>query len=146
LQVLLDINSTQTEKELAEQLGVMQQAISILLRTMGKVQKEGRWVPHELSENNQNWRRDIALTLLSKFRKKDFLHKIIQAIKSGFFMITLNVENHGLTLVNLRYRRESPISIPGRFCSVPDGIGKVCSSTSCYKRVKQSLQITTIHY
>ncbi|KAL6255666.1 hypothetical protein P5V15_012913 [Pogonomyrmex californicus] len=44
---------------------------------MGKVQKEGRWVPHELSEDNKNCRRDTALTLLSKFRKKDFLHKII---------------------------------------------------------------------
>jgi len=39
LQALLDINSTQTEKELAEQLGVTQQAISVRLHTMGKVQK-----------------------------------------------------------------------------------------------------------
>ena len=39
LQALLDINSTQTEKELAEQLGVMQQAISVRLHRMGKVQK-----------------------------------------------------------------------------------------------------------
>jgi len=30
-----------------------------------------------LSEDNKNRRRNIALTLLSKFRKKDFLHKII---------------------------------------------------------------------
>ncbi|KAL6267958.1 hypothetical protein P5V15_001027 [Pogonomyrmex californicus] len=45
LQALLDINSAQTEKELAEQLGVTQQPISVRLHTMGKVQKEGRWVP-----------------------------------------------------------------------------------------------------
>jgi len=44
---------------------------------MGKIQKEGRCVPHELSEDNKNRRRDTALTLPSKFRKKDFLHKII---------------------------------------------------------------------
>jgi len=44
---------------------------------MEKIQKEGRWVPHELSEDNKKRRRDIALTLLSKFRKKDFLYKII---------------------------------------------------------------------
>jgi len=30
-----------------------------------------------LSENKKNRRHDTALTLLSKFRKKDFLHKII---------------------------------------------------------------------
>jgi len=76
LQVLPDINSAQTEKGLAEQLCIMQQAICVRLNTMGKVQKEGRWVPHELSENKNRWH-DTALTLLSKFRKKNFLHKII---------------------------------------------------------------------
>jgi len=42
LQALLNINSAQTEKELAEQLGVMQQAIFVRLHTIEKVQKEGR--------------------------------------------------------------------------------------------------------
>jgi len=55
----------------------MQQAISVCLHTMRKIQKEGRWVAHELSEDNKNRWRDTALTLLSKFRKKDFLHEII---------------------------------------------------------------------
>jgi len=41
LQILLDINSAQTEMELAEQLGVTKQAISVRLHTIGKVQKEG---------------------------------------------------------------------------------------------------------
>jgi len=76
LQALLNINSAQTEKKLAEQLGVTQQVICIRLQTMGKVQKEGRWVPHELSDN-KNRRRNTALTLRSKFGEKDFLHKII---------------------------------------------------------------------
>jgi len=44
---------------------------------MGKVDKEGKWVPHKLSEDKKNSRHDTAHTLLSKFRKKDFLHKII---------------------------------------------------------------------
>jgi len=77
LQAQLDINSAQTEKELAEQLGVTQQAISVGLYTMGKVQKEGRLVRHELSEDNKNRQRDTALTLLSMFRKNYFLYKII---------------------------------------------------------------------
>jgi len=76
LQALLDINSAQTEKKLAKQLGVTQQAISVRLHMVGQVQKEGRWVPHELSEDNKNRRRDTPLTLLSKFREKYFLHKI----------------------------------------------------------------------
>jgi len=72
MQALLDINSAQTEKELAEQLGVTQQAISVCLHTMRKVQREGRWIPHELSEVIKNRRRDTEYTLLSKFRKKRF--------------------------------------------------------------------------
>jgi len=42
LQALLDINSTRTEKKLAEQLVVTQQAISIRLYMMGKIQKKDR--------------------------------------------------------------------------------------------------------
>ncbi|KAL6265728.1 hypothetical protein P5V15_002532 [Pogonomyrmex californicus] len=95
----------------------MQQTISVRLHTMGKVQKEGRWVPHELSEDNKNRRRDTALTLLSS-SKKIFCTKSLQAMKSGFFMITLNVKNHGLTLVNLRHRRQSPISTPRRLLCI----------------------------
>jgi len=78
LQALLNTNSAQTEKEkLGEQLGVMQQAVSVRLHTMGKIQKEGSWVPYELSEDSKNRRHEIPFTLLSKFREKDFLHKII---------------------------------------------------------------------
>jgi len=40
LQTLLDINSARTEKELAAQLCVTQQAISVCLRTIGKIQEE----------------------------------------------------------------------------------------------------------
>jgi len=35
---------------LAEQLGVSQAAISMRLHAMGKVQKIGKWVPHELND------------------------------------------------------------------------------------------------
>jgi len=77
----LDINPAQTKKQLAEQLSITQQAIFVRLRTIEKVRNEGRWIPHELSEDNKNRRRDTALTLFLKFRKKDFLHKIITGIE-----------------------------------------------------------------
>lgn len=44
---------------------------------MGKIQKEGRWVPHLLSVDNKARRCDTALSLLSRFKRKDFLHKIV---------------------------------------------------------------------
>ena len=47
LQALLDEVDSQTQKQLAEQLSVSQQAVSNRLREMGKIQKVGRWMPHE---------------------------------------------------------------------------------------------------
>jgi len=45
LQALLDEDNLQTQKQLAEQLSVSQQAVSNCLREMGKIQKViGRWV------------------------------------------------------------------------------------------------------
>jgi len=90
LSTLLNINSAQTKKELAEQLGITQQAISVHLHTMGK-QKEGRWISNELSEDSENRRRHC----IQSSGKKIFCTKSLQPMKNGFFMITLNVENHG---------------------------------------------------
>ena len=49
LQALLDEDDTQTQQELADQLNVSQKAVSIRLKSMGKIQKVGKWVPHELN-------------------------------------------------------------------------------------------------
>jgi len=75
---------------------------------MGKVQKEGRWVLHELTEDNKNRRHDTALTLLSKFGKKDFLYRIITNEK-WILYDNPKRRNHELIMVNLRHRRQNPI-------------------------------------
>jgi len=41
---------------LAEQLGISQAAISMRLHAMGKVQKIGKWVPHELNDRQMERR------------------------------------------------------------------------------------------
>jgi len=45
LQALLDEDDIQSQKMLAEQLGVSQ--VAMRLHAMGKDQKIGKWVPHE---------------------------------------------------------------------------------------------------
>jgi len=51
LQALLDKDDTQSQKMLAEQLGVSQAAISMRLHAKKeKVQKIGKCVPHELND------------------------------------------------------------------------------------------------
>ena len=52
LQVLLDEVACQTQKQLAKSLNVAQQTISDHLQAMGKILKEGKWVPHQLNKTN----------------------------------------------------------------------------------------------
>jgi len=77
LQALLDKNDSQTQKQLAEQLSVSQQVVSNRLREIRKIQKVGRWVPHELNER-QRWRgAKTCEILLERYRRKSFLHRIL---------------------------------------------------------------------
>ena len=77
LQELLDQNSAQTQQQLAEKLGITQQAISEILRALGKIQKHGRWVPHELTQEQREKRVDTCLSLLSRQKRKSFLWKLV---------------------------------------------------------------------
>jgi len=86
LEQLLDENPCHTQVELATALGVTQQTISVWLKKLGKIQKEGHWaLPHVLSESNKARRCDTALSLLSRFKRKDFLHKIVTGDEKWVF-------------------------------------------------------------
>lgn len=77
LQALLDEDDRQTQKQLADALNISQQAISKRLRAMGKIQKEGKWIPYELNERNKQKRKTSCGILLEKHRRKSFLHRIV---------------------------------------------------------------------
>ncbi|UYV61111.1 ERCC5 [Cordylochernes scorpioides] len=64
LQALLDEDSTQTQEKLAKQLQVSQGAVSLRLNSLRMTQKLSRWVPHELSERQQEWRLDADAMLI----------------------------------------------------------------------------------
>jgi len=76
LQTLLDENDTQSQKMLAEQLGVSQAAISMQLHAMGKVQKIGKWVP-QLNDRQMERRQNTCQILLARQKRKSFLHRIV---------------------------------------------------------------------
>jgi len=69
LQALLDEDDTQSQKMLAEQLGVSQAAISMRLHIMGKVQKIEKWVPHELNDRQMKRRQNTYQILLARQKK-----------------------------------------------------------------------------
>ena len=66
LQALLDEDDSQTQKELAEQLGVSRQAVSNRLREMGKIHKTGIWVPHKLNDRQMEKRKNTCKILLAR--------------------------------------------------------------------------------
>ncbi|UYV83678.1 SETMAR [Cordylochernes scorpioides] len=77
LEALLDEDSSQTQEELAETLGVTQQAISNRLKVMGMVQKQGNWVPYELKPGNIERHIFTCKLLLKRQNRKGFLHRIV---------------------------------------------------------------------
>jgi len=60
----------------AKQLDVFQAAISMRLHAMGKVQKIGKWVPHELNDRQME-RRQNTCQILRARQKRKFLHRIV---------------------------------------------------------------------
>lgn len=85
LQALLDEDDSQTQKELAEQLNVSQVAVSKRLRDMGKIQKVGRWVPHDLNDRQMERRQNTCEMLLARFKRKSFLHRIVTGDEKWIF-------------------------------------------------------------
>ena len=132
LQALLDEDDSQTQKQLAEQLSVSQQVVSNRLWEMRKIQKVGRWVPHELNER-QRWR---GAKTHVKFYSNDTeeSHSCIVSLlgmKSGFF---------------LRKRKKSWVdpgapststALAGRRCSVFDETRRVWSIMSYWSLAKR---------
>jgi len=56
---------------------VSQAAISMRLHAMRKVQKIGKWVPHELNDRQMERRQNTCQILLVRQKRKSFLHRIV---------------------------------------------------------------------
>lgn len=52
LKALMDQDPNQTPKDFLESLGVSQQAVSVKLKTMKKIKKQGNWVPYKLKSRS----------------------------------------------------------------------------------------------
>jgi len=77
LEALLDENSCQTQKEFALTLRVTQQTISYRLKSLGMIQKQGNWILYELKPRNVECRFFTCEMLLSRHKRKGFLHRIV---------------------------------------------------------------------
>jgi len=77
LEALLEEDQSQTQEELTESLEVTQQAVSIRLRAMGMIQKQGNWVPYELKSRDVERRFFTCEQLIQRQQRKGFLHRIV---------------------------------------------------------------------
>ena len=115
LEQFLEENSCRTQSELAQELGVTRHAISKRLHKLGRIQKEGHWVLHELTreltENKRRWYcYDIAVSLLSRV-----------ASKRRIFCTKLICDEKWILYNNPKRR----ISTPRRCCCIYSGISRV---------------------
>jgi len=85
LEALLEEDQSQTQEELAESLGVTQQAISVQLRAMGMIQKQENWVPYELKPRDVERRFFTCEQLIQRQQRKDFLHRIVTGDEKWIF-------------------------------------------------------------
>lgn len=77
---------------------------------MGKIQKEGKWVPHELCERDIKRRLTTCEILLEIFKNKSFLHRIITGDKkNGRITIIQSAKSRGLTQANHQHRHQNPM-------------------------------------
>ena len=129
LQALLDEDDIQSQKILAEQLGVSQAAISMQLHAMGKVQKIGKWVPHEWTIGRWSDAKTHAKFCLPDKKESRSCIGLWQAMKSGSIFRILNARNLGLIPPNHQHLPQDQIASDGRCCAF-GGIRRVSSTTS----------------
>ena len=77
LEALLDEDPCQTQEELALSLEVTQQNISLCLKVMGMIQKQGNWVPYKLKPRDIERRLFVCEQLFERQKRKGFLHRIV---------------------------------------------------------------------
>lgn len=62
---------------LGEKLGISDQAVRNHLMQMGRIYKLGKWLPHNLREQQKMLRMSTCLSLLQRFSRCDFLNCIV---------------------------------------------------------------------
>ena len=77
LKASLDEDPCQTQQDLADTLGVTQQTISHCLKALGMIQKQGHWVPYELTPRNIEPCLLTSEQLLQRQNRKGFLDQIV---------------------------------------------------------------------
>jgi histone-lysine N-methyltransferase SETMAR len=77
LRSVVESDPRQTIEQLAEKLNSSWSCVQEHLQQIGKVNRQGVWVPHELSEENRSQRTTICNSLITRQEREPFLHRIV---------------------------------------------------------------------
>ncbi|VDL78803.1 unnamed protein product [Nippostrongylus brasiliensis] len=77
LRDVVEADSSMTTREMSETLGVSHATILDGLTKIGKVQKLGRWIPHDLSSADRSRRVEACASFLSLQRRRPFLRDLV---------------------------------------------------------------------
>ncbi|VDP11086.1 unnamed protein product [Heligmosomoides polygyrus] len=75
----------QTTRELSSTLGASHSTVVRGLKSIGKVQKLGRWVPHDLTQHDMDRRADVALSRLTLRRTHGWLDNLVTEDEKWIF-------------------------------------------------------------
>lgn len=111
------------------------------LHAMGKLQEEGKWVPHELTERQmENWRATSKI-LLMRHERKSFLHRIITGGEKWIYFENTKCKKSWYHLAKHRHQRRDQIASERKQCS--ERTRKESYTMSCWNWAKLSMSIAT---
>ena len=145
LEALLNEDACQTQQELANSLGVTQQAISHRLKALGMIQKQGSWVPYELKPRDVERRFFTCEQLLQRQKRKGFLHRIVTGDEKWIHYDNSKRKKSWGTPAMHQHRRPSQTSMARSSCCVFGGTSSAWYIMSCCNRVKPSQELATEH-
>ena len=100
-------------------------AISMRLHVMGKVQKIGKWVPHELNDRQMERRQNTCHILLAIQKRKLFLHRIVTGDEKWIYFQNPKRKKSWVDPANHQHLPQDQIASDGRRCCVFGGIRSV---------------------
>lgn len=77
LKSLVESDPRLTIQELSRSLGSTWSTVQRHLKEIGKVHRQGKWIPHLLSEANKDLRRTICNSMLTRLSRDPFLSRIV---------------------------------------------------------------------
>ena len=131
LQALLDEDNIQSQKMLAEQLGISQVVISMWWGTTCHGEGSKDRVSHKLNDRQMERRQNTCQILLADKKESRSCIGLWQAMKSESIFRILNAKNLGLIPPNHQHLPQYQIALDGRRCCAFDGIRRVSSTMSC---------------